>query len=388
MLILIDADPIVYRCGFASEKTVYMVTYETPDSDELQQIMFEHDKEGTALDYLNDWLKYNAHHQITVVDKQKMANPDPLSHCLRTVKVQIESIIKECSDHYKTPDVKYRLYLSGGKNYRDKLATVRPYKGNRDPAHKPYHYQSIRDYLCARYGAIVTNSIEADDAVSIAVHANLEQGEPEQVVIATIDKDLDQIPGNHYNYMQKVFYAITNDEAERFFYYQILAGDITDNIVGCWRCGDLAAQRIVAEFSNNGRRISEPSAAGSGRSKSRLKRIAIQSSTAGEGSGFPDGISDAEGAGPTSRGDDSQAEGSAVATVQLLHARPKSAGRIWSRIVAEYANSQRKVGCPYAHDNPEAVAVEMARLVKLQEYPGQLWGPYGDEIVITGDFDE
>src|SRR5258708_10815565 len=95
----------------------------------------------------------------------------------------------------------------------------------------------------------MTSGIEADDAVSIFAHNHYESGLQELLVIATIDKDLDQIPGNHYNYMHKVFYAITPAEAEQFFVYQILAGDPTDNVVGVWRCGESAATKIANTFS-------------------------------------------------------------------------------------------------------------------------------------------
>jgi hypothetical protein len=355
VLVLIDADPIVYRCGFAAEKTNWHIIYSTAASD-ADEIEFESDDNGTAGDYMKEWMKFNDG-KVTILDKSRVVKPDPVSYALRAVKVQIESIIESCEEHYGEP-AKMLMYLSGkGGSYRDKIATVRPYKGNRDPAHKPFHYDAIRDYLRTNYNSLLTSGIEADDAVSIYAHEHYERRKPEQLVICTIDKDLDQIPGLHYNYLHKVHYAITNAEAERFFVYQILAGDPTDNIVGVWRCGESAATRIASQFNYDGVRRH-------GRESAR------ESARRGAVSG-----DDAVSAGQSDTSAPADEHESSDAASHRF--RPDW----WPTVIAEYASSQRKVGCPYAQSNPEAIAVEMAQLVKLQEYPGQLWHPHGDLVV-------
>lgn len=411
MIVAIDADPIVYRCGFAAEKTSWHLVYETA-TGETDEIEFSADDKGTAGGYMREWLDFQGT-AITVLDKQRVIHPDPVSYALRATKVQIESIISECEHHYKQPS-KMLMWISGkGGSYRDRIATVRPYKGNRDPTHKPYHYDAIRDYLRTQYGSYITSGIEADDAVSIFAHHHYSIGGG-SLVVATIDKDLDQIPGNHYNYMNKVFYAITESEAERFFVYQCLAGDITDNIVGVWKCGDKAANGILDSLSNSDfeRRNSanyraaaarhavvEPvesavcprlhaadaehggdsgsSASGSHDDGSDIRQYAgISGSPLGdrqssESSGAAEGISNtAEGRRPDR---DSVSTNTSTA--------PRHAPRWWPSVVRAYANSQHKPACPYAENNPEAIAIEMAQLVKLQEYPGQLWHPHGDLVV-------
>jgi hypothetical protein len=50
---------------------------------------------------------------------------------------------------------------------------------------------------------------------------------------------------------------------------------------------------------------------------------------------------------------------------------------LWTAVLNEYALSQNKSGCPYALMDFHDVALETARLVKLQEYPNQLWNPPG-----------
>jgi hypothetical protein len=63
--------------------------------------------------------------------------------------------------------------------------------------------------------------------------------------LATIDKDLDQVPGPHYGYKEHVFYDVTADEAEDAFWRQVLSGDITDNIQGLVKVGPKTAADIV-----------------------------------------------------------------------------------------------------------------------------------------------
>jgi DNA polymerase-1 len=64
-------------------------------------------------------------------------------------------------------------------------------------------------------------------------------------VVATIDKDLDQIPGEHYNYLRQVFYNQHPDAARQFFWEQCVSGDATDGIPGCYRAGSVKARRLL-----------------------------------------------------------------------------------------------------------------------------------------------
>jgi hypothetical protein len=368
MIVIVDADPIVYRCGFASETTNWHIVYEDAIGN-VEEILFEPTEKDTAGALMREWLDFNEG-KITVLDKSRHIVPDPVSYALRATKVQIESIMEECEKQYKEPG-KMVMYISGsGGSYRDKIAAVRPYKGNRDPTHKPYHYNAIREYLREHYGSYVTRGIEADDAVSIFAHQLMSRG-GESWVVATIDKDLDQIPGRHYNYMNKVHYAITDTAAERWFAFQCLAGDITDNVLGAWKCGPRRAESLLAGLRESllaGLLRDTDYASGTG---------AISAANSGDGAD-----SESSAAGGVGHANDG-------GTVQEHSIRRRSP--IWWPIVLrEYADSQRRPACPYAQNNPEAVAIEMAQLVKLQEYPGQLWHPHGD-LVVPGfgeeDFD-
>ena len=66
-------------------------------------------------------------------------------------------------------------------------------------------------------------------------------------IIASVDKDLNQIPGWHI-WMGREPTLISNAEAERFTYQQYLQGDSTDGIPGCPGIGPKRAAEKVAGF--------------------------------------------------------------------------------------------------------------------------------------------
>lgn len=53
------------------------------------------------------------------------------------------------------------------------------------------------------------------------------------------------IPGDHYNFVKKEKYFVTDEEAIRFFYYQCLIGDTADGIKGVPGIGPKKAKNIL-----------------------------------------------------------------------------------------------------------------------------------------------
>jgi hypothetical protein len=250
MRILIDADPIVYRCGFAAESATYDVVVEGGDGA-LQQLYFtagarENGEPGSANDLLNEWLEKNP--GWDVVSKTKEVIPEDVGHALHLVNLNILNIVTAVSREYKIPKtaIEIESFLTGPGNFREKVATIRPYKGNRDPSHKPYHYQAIRDHLHNNWETQVISGIEADDEVCI--RATELYAKDEDFCVATIDKDLDQVLGRHYDYLKKVFYFVDPDHAQWWFWVQVLCGDTTDNIPGCYRVGTAKAEASINAY--------------------------------------------------------------------------------------------------------------------------------------------
>jgi hypothetical protein len=60
----------------------------------------------------------------------------------------------------------------------------------------------------------------------------IKQCTEEDQCIVTIDKDLNCIPGWHYNWDKGSIYNVTEEEAYRCFYKQMITGDVSDHIPG------------------------------------------------------------------------------------------------------------------------------------------------------------
>ena len=165
------------------------------------------------------------------------AEEDPVSFALHSAKVMCQDILFDCNED----GAEGIIYLTGSTNYREQEACEQyPYKGNRAQQTKPRHLNAIREYLVEHHGAIVSDNEEADDLLGIAA---VQQGHG----IATIDKDLLGVPGHHWNWKRKEYVLVSEAEADRFFYKQMLSGDATDNIPGIFkRVGMKATKKITA----------------------------------------------------------------------------------------------------------------------------------------------
>lgn len=134
----------------------------------------------------------------------------------------------------------WSLHLTGKGNFRNEVAITQEYKGNRKNNQRPVHYQALRDYLCHSWEAVIWNGMEADDAVAIEATELGEKG-----VIVSLDKDLDQVPGWHYNFVKSNLYHISEEQGLLNFYMQFLTGDTVDNIKGVKGIGPKKALKLL-----------------------------------------------------------------------------------------------------------------------------------------------
>ena len=132
----------------------------------------------------------------------------------------------------------YKAFLTGGGNFRKALDPN--YKANRTQP-KPKWLQLCREEIIFHYKGIVVDGYEADDAIGI-------YSRPDTVCVS-IDKDLRQIPGWHYNFVKGILDEVDPYEAEYNFYRQFLIGDRSDNIVGVKGIGEKKAETILFGLS-------------------------------------------------------------------------------------------------------------------------------------------
>lgn len=165
---------------------------------------------------------------------------EPKEYALHNAKLQMEKFV-DLFDR----GLEMRVFLTGEGNYRDKVATIQPYKGNRKDAVKPPYLADVREYLAYAWRAELVNGREADDALGCTQYA----AKDKSTCIVTVDKDLDGIPGWHYNPVKDTHYYVTLEEANIFFYTQLLTGDRVDNIRGCDGIGIKKAQKLLANLT-------------------------------------------------------------------------------------------------------------------------------------------
>jgi hypothetical protein len=214
----IDGDGILYRAGFAVEKTKYLVRNQTG--------YFEFDDAKSAKAEGGElW-------------SRKDLEPEDKALLL------VDQIIRDIKDRY--PEHWPNIWLSPNVgNFRDLVCTRAKYKGNRDAQVRPTHYKALREHVVKRWGACITEGQEADDAIGIGMTAN-----PGSVCVS-IDKDLLQLAGTHYNWVTKEERRITAKQGALNFWTQVLTGDTTDNVPGIPGIGPVKAKKLLTNCKTN-----------------------------------------------------------------------------------------------------------------------------------------
>ena len=215
---LIYGDLVVYRCAFAAEHSVHVITWSGGKE---------------TFRYKADLKKYIEDNNIEEYEIDTSLEVEPLENALSSVKSTISDIFTEVK-----PD-DYKIFLSGKGNYRDKVATIAKYKGNRDKAKRPHWYKDVRKYLINYYDTEVAEGCEADDLLA--------RNQTEDTVLCSLDKDLLQIPGKHFNWVKDVKRMVTPEVGLRTLWEQVLTGDKTDNIPGIYKVGIVTARKLLAD---------------------------------------------------------------------------------------------------------------------------------------------
>lgn len=244
MTAYIDGDILLYKAGFACEYRSFLVF------DSEDKLLYEG---STRKDASSFAAEYPEETRIEV--RQNLYdNVDPA--------LLLSSILNKITTNLQTEDI--HIYLTNkdiNKNFRYKADPE--YKQNRKGMLKPLMYDTTRDILLTKYNAEEVEGIEADDALG-------KKGKEEGAIICSIDKDLLQVPGTHYNIDSGEIINVTNPGSlfldihvqnngkklrkisgygERWFWAQMLLGDRVDNIPGIKGYGDVKVYNTLSEVS-------------------------------------------------------------------------------------------------------------------------------------------
>jgi hypothetical protein len=175
----------------------------------------------------------------------------PLRSATRRADLRMKQIIDE------TRAESYTGFLTGKNNFRDLVATLQRYKGNRYDKNgkrittQPSWLKEVRLHLQIKWECIMVEGQEADDALSIMQH-----GSYHETVISSIDKDLLIATGLHHD-MTSGEMTETKGYGEiwmkgsgckgngvKFFLAQLLMGDNADWIKGLPRVTPMMKEKF------------------------------------------------------------------------------------------------------------------------------------------------
>jgi 5'-3' exonuclease len=145
------------------------------------------------------------------------AENDPVE----VAEVRVDELMRRIL--HETDALTYKAFLTGKDNFRKTLYPE--YKANRKDKPRPIWLQACRDHLIKYWNAVVVDGREADDELGIEQTAHELDS-----IICSIDKDLLQIPGYHYNFVKSEQLFVSPYDGLRNFYAQVITGDASDYI--------------------------------------------------------------------------------------------------------------------------------------------------------------
>lgn len=170
----------------------------------------------------------------------------------------LETVIEEFNNYFlnvltSTGCIQYCALLTSGSH---RYSFYPEYKANRKKLEKPKFLKELREYAISTLGFLAVDGYEADDLVNICSQVL----GPNQVLVHT-DKDLDQIPGEHFNYKKldkttgkyiTELYSISQHQAAINLWTQVITGDVTDNIKGIPGKGKVFTDKLVVKSGLSG----------------------------------------------------------------------------------------------------------------------------------------
>ena len=125
------------------------------------------------------------------------------------------------------------------------------YKWKRSRSDRPGNYQAVRDELTGNFHSVERDRLEADDVMGILQTAPgpsvvrqklLRNGE---TIIISVDKDMLQIPGLHFNPVTKKRTLVHKIDGDHLHMVQTIMGDTVDNYDGIPGVGIKGAEKYL-----------------------------------------------------------------------------------------------------------------------------------------------
>lgn len=247
MIVVVDADQIVYANSTLTQKQVVIV--KTPDNKTLEfnKISDFYGRSKKIIQkgcYLYD--EYPEEDWQEIVKQYKIENTTQiLPDNFNTACHHAESQIMAISRRFPEANLKIVLGHDSPELYRSKLYPM--YKNGR--REKPHFFFKLKEWFIKRFNneiVIAPRNMEADDVLSVIgwwsigqIKKQDKELEESEVILAHVDKDINQVEGWHYDFLTKnVKYWISHKVAYRNFFIQMLIGDKVDHIPSVIKVAD------------------------------------------------------------------------------------------------------------------------------------------------------
>lgn len=252
---VVDLDAFKYAAAYVGEKKSIIVTHRTEGWSEpfkTRTKFWGHHKKKAG-----GWLaERNKDRESPYLpeefDIEDIAVPEPLENVLHTAKVLVDNAL------YESGAKTYEMYMGKGDSFRVDLSTLLKYKGNRDDLVKPYHLDSVTDFLARKYNAEFIVGDEADDVVNWRCYRqpnHFALGEDKDYWGCPINyKDINRpergiVNCNKLGHLFRDDKGYVRGEGRIHLYWQIISEDKVDNYkANCFsdvEWGDISAFNVL-----------------------------------------------------------------------------------------------------------------------------------------------
>lgn len=241
-----EADEIAYRVAFSCQRTAYIL-----DTGKSKRDFGTKYTKTELVNKLKEICKILD--EDYTLESYVVVEPDYIAKA--RLDRQIQKLYQVEVDGHKISKVWLWLSPSDHSNFRYSIVNFPGPKGMGYKAgrgEKPYHLQLVRQRLIDKWEAREAQGCEADDMLSMHQRCN--------TIASHIDKDINMVPGWHYNWVEDEIYLIPdglgmlvmdNKRLKKggiiFFYAQMLMGDATDNIPGINKLGPVKAYNLLKD---------------------------------------------------------------------------------------------------------------------------------------------
>lgn len=158
---------------------------------------------------------------------------------LKEAKQAFQYQISKITDRLGVKD--YVCCLSDHSNNFRKVVDP-SYKSNRKGTRKPVGYVALCDWVEETFKTVRKPTLEADDILGLLM---TKDGNKDKCIMVSDDKDLKTIPGKLFRPMADELLTITESDADKNFFTQVLTGDATDGYKGVPGIGPKKAEAIL-----------------------------------------------------------------------------------------------------------------------------------------------